>query len=211
MQVRSLGYRTDLIFARYQGMIVDRGDYLVIRNASNPGYYWGNYLLFRDPPGQDALPEWKRLFHDEIAAHQPAPHLAFGWDSPEGEPGVLEPFLAEGFIRNEDVVLTTGAVSPPPENQVVYHAAKFPMPAYRTFKARQMEDYRRMADAGLGAWLGAFLDGRLVADRACSWTAPWRGSRRWRRIRTIADAASAARWCTRAPAARRRRWARNGW
>jgi GNAT superfamily N-acetyltransferase len=28
----------------------------------------------------------------------------------------------------------------------------------------QLARYRRMAEAGLGAWLGAFVDGRLVAD-----------------------------------------------
>ena len=185
MEIRSLGYRTDLIFNRFQGTIVDRGDCLVIRTPSNPGWYWGNYLLFRDPPDADALPAWKRRFHQEIAALQPAPHLAFGWDSPDGEPGVLEPFLAEGFLLNENAVLTATAVSPPPhpnaevsirplatdaewmqalENQVACHGEEFPLPAYRTFKARQMEGYRRMAAAGLGAWLGAFAGGRLVAD-----------------------------------------------
>lgn len=185
MQIRSLGYRTDLIFSRFQGMVVDRGDHLVIRTPSNPGWYWGNYLLFRDPPGDGALREWTQRFHAEIASRQPAPHVAFGWDSPEGEPGVLEPFLAEGFILNENVVLTADAVAPPPhpnaevrirplatdaewtqalENQVACHTAAFPLPAYRAFKARQMRDYRRMAEAGLGAWLGAYLDGRLVAD-----------------------------------------------
>jgi len=185
MQIRSLGYRTDLIFNRFSGVVADGGDCVVVRTPSNPGYYWGNYLIFRDPPGDDALPEWKRRFHQEIASRQPAPHFAFGWDSPAGERGRVEPFLAEGFILNENVVLTTDAVSPPPhpngevsirplttdgewaqalENQVACHAAEFALPAYRVFKERQMGEYRRMAAAGLGAWFGAFLEGRMVAD-----------------------------------------------
>lgn len=185
MYLRSLGYRTDLIFARFSGQIADRGDCLAVRTPGNPGFYWGNFLLFRDPPGADAVPAWTLRFHEEIASRQPADHLAFGWDSPEGERGVVEPFLEAGFILNEHVVLTAEAVSPPPhpsgevairplatdadwmqalENQVACHAAKFPGAEYRRFKARQMEEYRRMAEAGLGAWLGAFLEGRLVAD-----------------------------------------------
>ncbi len=185
MRIRSLGYRTDLIFARVHGVIADRGDHLVIRTPSNPGFYWGNFLLFDQPPGDGALERWKALFHEEIASRQPARHLAFGWDSPEGERGVLEPFLAAGFLLNESVVLVADAVHPPRypnrdvsirplstddewrqamENQVACHASRFPLPAYREFKARQMNAYRRMADAGLGAWFGAFAEGRLVAD-----------------------------------------------
>ena len=185
MQIRSLGYRTDLIFARFHGVVEERGDCVVVRTPSNPGYYWGNFLLFRDPPGEGAPAEWKRRFHQEIASRQPARHLAFGWDAPEGERGRVEPFLAEGFILNENVVLTADTVSPPPrpnrevevrplasdadwaqalENQVVCHAAEFRLPEYRVFKTLQMDAYRRMAAAGLGAWFGAFLDGRLVAD-----------------------------------------------
>lgn len=185
MRIRSLGYRTDLIFARFHGMVAGRGDHLVVRTPSNPGFYWGNFLLFAHPPGEGALDRWKRLFADEIAARQPARHLAFGWDSPQGARGRLEPFLAEGFLLNENVVLTADAVHPPPrenrdvsirplagdsdwraamENQVACHGAEFALAEYRVFKARQMDAYRRMAQAGLGAWFGAFAEGRLVAD-----------------------------------------------
>jgi hypothetical protein len=45
MRIRSLGYRTDLIFARAHGQVANRGDHLVIRTPSNPGFYWGNFLL----------------------------------------------------------------------------------------------------------------------------------------------------------------------
>ncbi|HYR10115.1 MAG TPA: GNAT family N-acetyltransferase [Longimicrobium sp.] len=185
MRLRSLGYRTDLIFARHHGVIADRGDHLVVRTPSNPGFYWGNFLLFADPPGEGSLERWKERFHDEITARQPARHVAFGWDSPEGERGRLEPFLDDGFRLSENVVLTTAAVDPPPhhnrdvsvrplagdddwrqatENQVACHGGELSLPAYREFKARQMDAYRRMADAGLGAWFGAFAEGRLVAD-----------------------------------------------
>jgi hypothetical protein len=52
MNVRSLGIRTDLIFQRFGGVIVDRGSYLVLLTSSNPAYRWGNMLLFADPPGR---------------------------------------------------------------------------------------------------------------------------------------------------------------
>ncbi len=185
MQIRSLGYRTDLIFPRFEGLIVDRGDYLVIRTPSNPGFYWGNFLLFRDPPAADSLPVWKRLFQEEIASRQEARHFAFGWDSPEGERGDLEPFLNESFLLNESIVLTTDSVLPPPhyhpearvrplitdadweqalQNQIACRDPEFSLEDYRIYKTRQMERYRRMAGTGRGAWFGAFLGDRLVAD-----------------------------------------------
>ena len=51
MHIRSLGWRTDLIFPRFDGVVTDRGDYLVVRTPSNPGFYWGNFLLLDAPAG----------------------------------------------------------------------------------------------------------------------------------------------------------------
>jgi len=36
MKVHSLGYQTDLIFPAFDGEVIDRGDYLVIKTPSNP-------------------------------------------------------------------------------------------------------------------------------------------------------------------------------
>jgi ribosomal protein S18 acetylase RimI-like enzyme len=185
MEIRSLGYRTDLIFPRFEGIVEDRGDCVVVRTPSNPGYYWGNFLLFAHPPGADSLAAWTRRFREEIASVQPAGHVTFGWDSPEGEAGAVEPFLAAGFILSENAVLTAETLVPPRhynadveirplaadaewaqalENHVAVSAGEFPEAEYRLFKARQLALYRRMTDAGLGAWFGAFHGARLVAD-----------------------------------------------
>jgi hypothetical protein len=59
MEVKSLGYRTDLTFPKFDGQIIDRGDYLVILTPSNLTYYWGNFLLFPKTPGRDDLNNWK--------------------------------------------------------------------------------------------------------------------------------------------------------
>jgi len=47
---RSLGWRTDLIFARFDGEVSPRSDHLVIRTPHNPGFWWGNFLLFDHAP-----------------------------------------------------------------------------------------------------------------------------------------------------------------
>jgi predicted GNAT family acetyltransferase len=45
-----------------------------------------------------------------------------------------------------------------------YRPSGFEEASYRTFKTKQMQRYRRMAEAGLGHWFGAFVNGVLAAD-----------------------------------------------
>jgi GNAT superfamily N-acetyltransferase len=186
MQIHSLGYRTDLIFPRFEGEIIDRGAYLVILTPSNPFFYWGNFLLFPDPPGPGDLEKWKDLFTREIVARHPqSEHFAYGWDTTTGEAGLVQPFLDQGFHLNDLVVLTASEVVEPPkynrevqvrplsqdweweqavDNQVACRESEYTEQGYRVFKRAQMERYRRMCRLGLGFWFGAFLGGRLVAD-----------------------------------------------
>lgn len=185
MDVQSLGYRTDLIFPAFDGEIIDRGNYLVIVTPTNPTFYWGNFLLFSSPPGPGDLNHWKSIFADEIGARLNAEHLAFAWDTVTGELGQVKPFLDNGFNLIQSVVLTTDQVNPPPkynheivvrpitlageweqafQNQVACRSPEFSLAGYQVFKKQQMGRYRQMTRAGLGVWLGAFLEEQLVAD-----------------------------------------------
>lgn len=185
MNVRSLGYGTDLILPAFDGEIFDRGDYLVIRTPNNPTFYWGNFLLFRRPPREGDYRKWRELFAREIGVPPEFEHQAFGWDSPEGDEGVIQPFLQSGFRPNRGVVMTSRELRPPArpsdlvtvralkteadweqavDNQVVCREPEFDEVGFREFRRRQMLRYRRMAEAGLGDWFGAFVGKRLVAD-----------------------------------------------
>jgi ribosomal protein S18 acetylase RimI-like enzyme len=185
MKVRSLGYRTDLIFAAFDGQILDRGDYLAIRSPANPTFYWGNFLLFADPPREGDFDRWRRLFAKEIGTPPDVEHQVFGWDSPQGEAGAIEPFLQAGFDADRNVVLTTRAPHAPArparsvnirtlesdsdrqqavELQVLSREPAHEEAGYRVYRQRAMQRYRKMSQAGLGHWYGAFIDGRLVAD-----------------------------------------------
>jgi hypothetical protein len=55
VDVRSLGFRTDLTVRRLAGPeIVDRGDYLLVRSSDFPDYYWGNFILVSESSSNDA-------------------------------------------------------------------------------------------------------------------------------------------------------------
>jgi len=185
MEVRSLGYQTDLMFAAYDGEIIDRGNYLVIRTPTNPSFYWGNYLLFDHPPMEGDEQRWQELFAREIGTPPLVNHQTFGWDTTDNEQGVIGPFLENGYHMEQSVVLTSRQLISPSnpaqgvmvrpleldsdwaqsvENQVECREPGYAEAGYRLFRQRQMDRYRAMAQAGLGAWFGAFIESRLVAD-----------------------------------------------
>jgi len=185
MKIQSLGYRTDLFFPTFDGQIIDRGNYLVIRTPTNPTFYWGNFLLFSQPPREGDVDVWRNLFAQEIGIPPDSEHQVFGWDSPAGEEGVIQPFIDADFRLDRNVVLTSNEPSNPTnpsrlvsirplksetdweqavENQVVCREPEFEEDEYRDFQKKQMGRYRAMSMSGHGDWYGAFIAKRLVAD-----------------------------------------------
>lgn len=185
MQLRSLGYRTDLIFHRFGGEVSDQGRYLVIRTPSNPSYRWGNLLIFDAPPQPGDFGRWNALFEEEVGTPPRIRHKVFAWDTVDGDNGAVDDFLEAGFELGEEVVMATDALLPPRrynhdvEIRALQTDAEFAehvdlhvlcwdgnddKAAYRTFYEASTESYRRMIGAGLGRWFGAFSDGKLVAD-----------------------------------------------
>jgi hypothetical protein len=165
VKVHSLGYRTDLIFARFDGRIIDRGDFLVVKTPTSPSFYWGNFLLFTYPPGRGDDVRWRQLFAREIGAPPAYQHQTFGWESQEGT-GVVQPFLDAGFHLNQNVVMAASTPQWPSkvadfvtirpleaeaewsqaiDNQVVCREAGHEESSYRLYCERQMTRYRKMA------------------------------------------------------------------
>ena len=189
----SLGWRTDLIFARFDGQVTDRGSHLRVLTPANPTYWWGNFLLFQHAPGPGDFERWMALFDEEIASRQPGSrHRAFGVDVP-GRLALPNEFAAAGFELNEATVLTLTRdqlrASPRPvpagvefrlldlprdsaaivDKQVAADESAIEPAGYRMFAERQMQRYAAMQRAGLGHWLGlvATVDGRPVLAASC--------------------------------------------
>ena len=185
MRIHSKGLQTDLLFWSANGTVADRGSYLRIETPSNPGYYWGNLLLFERPPVEGDCGRWQALFEEEFR-HQPAiRHRLFGWQMEGDDVGVVEPFLEAGFEVETNLVLLAGEVRPPPrvnteievreigtdaEWQAVINCQvgcrhpRFSVEQFTPYIERRFGDYRRLIREGRGNWYGAFLGGRLVGD-----------------------------------------------
>ena len=189
----SLGWRTDLIFPRFDAEVIERSDYLLVRTPHNPTFYWGNFLLFDHAPAAGEALRWLAHFEAEIASCQPdSRHIAFGVDT--AEPFELPAELRRAdFTREAGTVLTVRraelraqpagpgrgfriAVLELPEQagaavelQVAADTGEHqPVAAHRLFRQLQMQRYAAMQHAGLGHWFGVFAatdhGEQLVAD-----------------------------------------------
>lgn len=178
MEVRSLGYRTDLAILALEGsQVTDRGDHLVIRTPGNPDYWWGNFLLLRDlRPGSGG--GWLARFAAEFPD---ARHVALGLD--ETGAGTVGPGELAGMTMERNAVMTTvSAHAPPhPNTEAVFRTleggADWRQAGELTaavhagepggdveFLAARLAAKRALTEAGHGTWFGAFLDGTLVSQ-----------------------------------------------
>jgi GNAT superfamily N-acetyltransferase len=181
VEVRSLGYRTDLMVRLLEGSLVqDRGDYLVVRSPLNPTYWWGNFLLLAEPPQPGDAGTWIAMFEAEFPD---AAHVAIGIDVTEVSAVDINGLIAEGLHFQRSAVLTARQLHEPPhlnreaaireltgdedwrqaaELRAEVNAGEPGSEA--AFLRARIAAERSVTEAGHGAWFGAFLDQTLVAQ-----------------------------------------------
>jgi ribosomal protein S18 acetylase RimI-like enzyme len=188
MKLQSLGYQTELLFRRFEGEVLERQDYLVLHTPRNPGYRWGNFLIFEGPPKPGDLERWKALFAKEIGTPPAYTHLVFAWDSTNGETGAIESFIEAGFKLETTSVMTARNVTPPPklnqdctirtftkddwaawiELEVAMNEAqesdREDEQGFRSYIEGKVKEYQGLIEAGLGQWFGAYLNGELTSS-----------------------------------------------
>jgi len=182
VEIESLGFRTDLLLLKLSGSeFKDTGEYVVVRTPANPGYWWGNFLLFRTPfaPGD---PQTRlAAFHAEFPA---ANHVALGIDSVDGVVGAEDELVAAGLDIARDVVMTTSEVVAPsrPNDESTYRylssdddweqllqlglatASMEVDEGYIQFSRSKLESRRALVAEGHGKWFGAFEGERLQSS-----------------------------------------------
>ena len=190
MKVRSLALQTNLIFDRFSGEVIDRGEYLVVKTDSRPRYFWGNYLIMPEPPSDGDLTKWIELFEKEICPKDERGFIALTFDAIDGEKGVIQPFVDYGFLVQESTVLATENV-----HQSSKHNPKLivrPLSSdddwdkyvdihfqpnweygndhnQKQFLLKEVIEHRAMVDADVGIRLGIELDGKLIGETGIYW------------------------------------------
>jgi RimJ/RimL family protein N-acetyltransferase len=202
MDIRGLGWRTDLALLEISGSVLDdRGDHIVVRTPDNPSFWWGNFLLLAEPPADaEQAQRWLSAFESEFPA---APHRTFGLDGTSGSSADAGPFEGLGLRTEMSSVMTATAVREPPrpnreatyrplesdadwEQQVVLTMDGETLGYDRGFVEPRTAALRRLVDAGHGQWWGAFENGRLLSSMGLFRASP--GLARFQTVKTVPDA-----------------------
>lgn len=181
VEVRSVGYRTDVMIRILEGsQVEDRGDFLVIHSPANPTYWWGNFLLLAEPPGPGEARRWVTAFAREFPTAQ---HVALGIDVTEIGAIDIGELVAEDLRLERSAVLTAQElVEPPQPNRTAAYRQLTGDDDWRRaaelraivnqdepggdpeFVQARVSAERSVTEAGHGAWFGAFVGGELVAQ-----------------------------------------------
>lgn len=181
----NLGLRTDIEMLRFEGSIQERDDCIVVKTPTNPTFYWGNLLVFPEPPRAGELARWGKKFAAAFREEPRVRHRTFTWDTITGEAGAKEEFAGYVDEATEVLLLNRGELLSPPrlnreiearrlsteadwaaalESQLSLRPEHLTLESFTAFKIAQMDRYRRMTAAGLGEWFGAFLKGEMIAS-----------------------------------------------
>lgn len=192
---RSLVWATDLDVLPLDRVIERRDDHLLVRSPSNPTHYWGNFLLFDEPPVAGVGPGWEKLFDAEVD-RQVGGHRTFAWDSQDGSLGsACEEFVARGYDLEQTVGLigTPDSVRPHSRSnrevdvvaldptqgadvdfweqvlglQAAARDPRLTEASYLRFARARQNDLRALFVAGRGAWYVALAPGGAQVVASC--------------------------------------------
>jgi ribosomal protein S18 acetylase RimI-like enzyme len=152
-----------------------RDGYLVVRTEANPTFYWGNFLLFPQPPRPGEPKEWVAAFAAEFPT---AAHVAVGVDGVDSALGAADEMRALGFVEDRSVVLTADELTRARRVDAALdvhvlgtddewaQSVEFRLAVdedesagHREFVARRAAEFRSLVEAGHGVYVGAFVDG----------------------------------------------------
>lgn len=182
--MNSLGLKTEIMFHRHNGVVTQTPEFMIIATPTNPSYFWGNLLVFPNPPQPGDYEKWLKHFGDVFATRPGVDHQTLAWDLGTPDPGELKKFISQGFEYQETVVLVAKQITPRFENhdyeyrrivspqdwaQVIdlqnqTGSDRYKSDEHRAYLEKRYEQYRQLGTKGLGHWYGAFLGDRLVSD-----------------------------------------------
>jgi ribosomal protein S18 acetylase RimI-like enzyme len=193
---RSLVWATDIDVLPIDHVVEPRDHYLVVRSPGNPAHWWGNFLIFSEPPGAGEARPWERWFDAEFGSVAGIEHRTFAWDRVDGALGLAsEEFVSRGYELEETVGLIARpeqlsahpranhdvdvrCLDPLPgadrelwrqvvEVQVAARDERLEEGTYREFASRRLDDLRALFRAGHGGWYVALEPARGAVVASC--------------------------------------------
>ena len=169
------------MLAAFAGEVSQGDGYISARTPACPRFWWGNFVLFAEPPEPGALPRWEAIFDKEVGRVSGVAHRNLAWDVIDGSQRDAHLFVEQGYTLTEDFYLATAQTTPtaqgredidvrPIDTDDDWRAAleieqqSFdPSLGFREYLKQQMECNRSVVARGLGRWFGAFFGNKMVA------------------------------------------------
>jgi ribosomal protein S18 acetylase RimI-like enzyme len=191
--IRSLVLATDVDVLEPDHLLERREGYWGVHSPSNPTFWWGNFLLFDEPPAAGDGDRWEALFDAEYAARPEVTHRSCAWDRVDGAAGAAEQELvARGYELEwtAGLLATPAQIAPHPRaNAQVSVRALDPAEGadedlwrevigvqlaqappglsesyHLTFLRRRQRTLRETFRAGRGSWYVALHDGHVAGS-----------------------------------------------
>lgn len=191
--IKSLVWATDIDVLERDRLLERRDGYWAVHSPTNPTFWWGNFLLFDEPPGAGDGERWEALFEAEYSGRSEVTHRTFAWDRTDGASGDAEREFVE---RGYELEWTAGLIAAP--ERIVTHVrantdvmvrALDPRAGaeadlwdqvlrrqmsqapegtggdyHLTFLRRRQAELRRLFEEGRGAWYAALLAEEVVSS-----------------------------------------------
>ncbi len=186
MDITSIGFLSETLFQRYNGIVRDSGDCIEVRTPANYDFWFGNYLLLAGPPLAAEIADWIARFDAAFADEPMVRHKCLQWpDDGRDTHAMRTEFERLGWEFDQTSVLAatvSKAVTKAPEgvdirevtraedwekvleHHVLTRPEGFAEKAYRSFKIMRLAVFQALIYEARGHWYGAFKGAELVAD-----------------------------------------------
>jgi hypothetical protein len=210
MRTKSLGFRTDLLLAAFDGEVSYGDGYIAARTPSCPQFWWGNFVLFAEPPQAGVMDRWEAIFDEEVGRVPGVGHRNLAWDVIDGSQGDSNSFVEKGYTLTQDFTLAAVKTTLTVHNRKDIHVRPLntdddwrdaleieqqsfdSSPSFQEFLKQQMNRNRALVARGVGLWFGAFCRGDMVATMGCSCKVGWGVVKEWRPLRGTVERDAAA-------------------
>jgi len=186
MDITSIGFLSETLFQRYNGIVRDLGDCVEVRTPESYDFWFGNYLLLAGPPEVTDIAGWIARFEAVFFDVPAVRHKCLQWpDDGRDTSAIRAEYERAGWEFDQTSVLAateSKAIRKAPEgvvfrkitsverwgkvleHHVLTRPDGFAENPYRMFKKNRLEVFKALISDGYGHWYGAFKGDELVAD-----------------------------------------------
>lgn len=189
-QFKSLGAQTNFLMDSFLAETDERDEYFVIQTPSRPTYFWGNYILMKQPPTLGCFKKWIDIYEKEIGKRDNLGFCSITFDYDPDKTFDTSEFNDNGFRVGVDKILVADKVIRPrkineeliiKEYDLSNHIKEYvelhfdPDWIYGSeteqmeFITGQGKEFASLIKKNSAKRYGGFLNGKLIADLGIYW------------------------------------------